>query len=323
MHGVPALPDLFARRLDPLTALAQCVARLSDQGVSYTRRQLYYEVCRTLVQPTQMYRAASEITAVVGASLALAVRRSRPLWAGIVGAAALGTVASLVRRLPFTLTPPLSEGAFAEVLATYRMRHGEPAGLLADDPPPPPIFNHREPDLYDYGIPYALVCQDDAIARMLRANAMHMEMGCVILALAEASPLPDRVLSMLMLTPAPRVLLLHDASPEGLRFASSAHRLLDLPQNIQVQALGLRPRHALRQHLFAIRRASLTDEASVTLGLVERRWLRAGHITEVAALNPVTLLRALRRTIHTERRHPSWFSRLRRWHSIGYMTWPE
>ncbi len=322
MH-VPALPSLFARRLDPLTALAQSVARLSDQGVSYTRRQLYYEVCRTLVQPAQMYRTASEITAVVGASLTLVVRRSRPLWAGIVGATALGTVASLVRRLSFTITPPLPEGAFAEALTIYRARHGEPSGLLADDPPPPPIFNHREPDLYDYGIPYTLVCQDDTIARMLRANAIHMDMGCVILALAEASPLPDRVLSMLMLTPAPRVLLLHDASPEGLRFASDARRLLDLPQDIQVRALGLRPRHALQQHLFAIRRASLTDETSITLGSVEQRWLRAGHITEVAALSPVTLLRALRRTIHPERRHPSWFSRLRRWHAIGYMTWPE
>lgn len=305
------------------TALERSIAHAGMGGVRYTRRQLYYEVCRTLLPPSRIPDAASQTTAAVGSSLTLALRRPHPLWIGTMSASLLMSVPSLVWRLPFTLTPPLTETAFDDALAAYRARHGDPPGLLSDDVPPFLALDDREPDLYDYGLAYALICQDTSIARMLRANFLHMEMSCAILALEEASPLPDALIAMLMRAPVPRILLLHDASPEGLRFAADAAALLDLPRGFRVRALGLTPMHALRRHLFAVRRSEPLEDLPVSLNLIERAWLRTGYRAEVAALRPVTLLRTLHRVVRPARRRESWFSSLRRWRTIGYMSWPE
>ncbi|MCS6839338.1 MAG: hypothetical protein RMJ55_00995 [Roseiflexaceae bacterium] len=304
-------------------ALERSIARAGMGGVRYTRRQLYYEVCRTLLPQSRVVAAAGRVTAVAGSSLTLALRRPHPLWIGAMSASLLTVVPFLVRRLPFTLTPPLTENAFNEALAVYRANHGDPPGLLPDDVPPSIALNDREPDLYDYGLAYALVCQDATIARMLRANFLHMEMSCAILSLEEASPLPDALVAMLMRGSAPRILLLHDASLEGLRFAAAAATLLDLPRGFRVRALGLTPMHALRRHLFAIRRPEPVDRLPASLNLIERAWLRAGYRAEVAALRPVTLLRTLHRVVRPAQRRESWFSNLRRWRQTGYMSWPE
>ncbi len=304
-------------------ALEHSIAHAGMGGMRYTRRQLYYEVCRTLLPQSRVFAAASQAVAAVGSSLTLALRRPHPLWIGAMSASLLMSVPPLVRRLPFTLTPPLTEAAFDDALAAYRARHGNPRGFLPDDVPPYLALDDREPDLYDYGLAYALICQDAAIARMLRANFLHMEMSCAILALEEASPLPDALVAILMRTSAPRILLLHDASPEGLRFAADAATLLDLPHGFRVRALGLTPMHALRRHLFAIRRSEPPEHLPTSLNLIECAWLRAGYRAEVAALRPVTLLRTLHRVVRPAPRRESWFSSLRRWRTTGYMSWPE
>mgnify|MGYP001102262843 CR=1 FL=1 len=311
------------RHSDLRAALERSITHAGAGGVRYTRRQLYYEVCRTLLPQSRISAAASQATAAAGSSLTLALRRPHPIWIGAISAALLIGVPSLVRRLPFTLTPPVTEAAFDNALAAYRANHGDPPGLLPDDVPPFLALDDREPDLYDYGLAYALVCQDASIARMLRANFLHMEMSCAILSLEEASPLPDALVAMLMRAPTPRILLLHDASPEGLRFAADAAGLLDLPRGFQVRALGLTPMHALRRHLFTIRRSEPSEDLPASLNLMERAWLRAGYCAEVAALRPVTLLRTLLRVVRPARRRRFWFSSLRRWRTTGYMSWPE
>ncbi len=310
-------------RNDDLVAnVERSIAHAGAGGVRYTRRQLYYEVCRTLLPPSRVFVAAGRTTAAIGSSLTLALRRPHPLWIGVMGASLLMSVPWLVRRLPFTLTPPLTEAAFDDALAAYRVRHGDPPGLLPNDTPPYLALADREPDLYDYGLAYALVCQDASIARMLRANFLHMEMSCAILALEEASPLPDALIAMLIRAPAPRILLLHDASPEGLQFVADAAALLDLPHGFRVRALGLAPMHALRRHLFATRGSQPAEHLPASLNLIERAWLRAGYRAEVAALRPVTLLRTLYRVVRPVRRRASWFAGLRRWRTTGYMSWP-
>ncbi|WP_298816504.1 hypothetical protein [Chloroflexus sp.] len=312
------------RPLDPLIALRQTVARLREEGVYYTRRQLYYEVCLTIAQPETAVTAISQTVALLITELAFAARRPRPFWSGIARTAALIGAPPLAWRLPFTITPPLDETAFNEALTAYKARFGQPDLLLADEPPPS-VVTTREPDLYDYGVPFVIICQDITIARMLRANALHMEMGCAILGLPEASPFPDGLLSMLMLTPAPYALLLHDASFAGLRFANEARDALDLPPTIQVRSLGLRPGDALRQHLFTTGNALPPSEALATmnLGLIERQWLTAGYSAEVAAIRPLKLLRILRQSAPSLRRSSRWFTNLRRWNGSGYMSWPD
>ena len=316
---------LFLKRTSSMASLVavldQSVTRIGISGVRYTRRQLYYEFCRTLLPFAWVVASWSSVAAVGSASVLAAWRPSRPLWSGIMGAGAWIAVPSLVRRLPFTLTPPVTDALFNEVLTAYCARHGEPPGLIPDDPAPWHAIDGREPDLYDYGLAYALVCQDASIAQMLRANFLHMEMSCAILALEDATPLPDALVAMLIRASAPRVLLVHDASLAGLRWITHAAELLDVPRGFRVTALGLRPMHALRRHLFALRHAADTGELPASLNLIERLWLRAGYQAELAALPPVALLRALRRATRPMPRRDSWWSGFRRWRASGYMSW--
>jgi len=304
-----------------IAALDQSVTRIGISGVRYTRRQLYYEFCRTLLPFAQVVASWSSVAAVGSASALMAWRRSRPLWSGLTGTGIQIAVPSLVRRLPFTLTPPVTDALFDEALRAYRARYGEPPGLLPDNPAPWRAIDGREPDLYDYGLAYALVCQDASIARMLRANFLHMEMACAILALEEATPLPDALVAMLIRASMPWVLLVHDASPSGLRWSTHAAGLLDVPRGFRIRALGLRPRHALQRHLFALRHAADTGELPASLNLIERLWLCAGYQAELAALPPVALLRALQRATRPTPRRDPWWSGFRRWRASGYMSW--
>ncbi len=320
------LNRFWLRRIDPRAALQQSVANLDNIGVFYTRQQLYYEVSLCL-SPPALVAAVSRLVAVTGVTLACTVRQLPPVWTGIANAAALIGAPPLVGWLPFTITPPLSYDAFNEVLAAFSVRYGQPRRLLTDEPSSPAVRVPREPDLYDYGMPFAIVCQDAAIARMLRANGLHMELECAILSLTEATPLPDSVLGMLMLAPAPCVFLLHDASIAGLGVVANARTLLNVPTEISVRSLGLRPRDALHQHLFAIRQVKndrWIPTALAELDFIERRWLSAGYTTQVAALRPLKLLRTLRRAVSTQLRYSSsWLTRVRQWHTTGYMTWPD
>jgi hypothetical protein len=314
LKRTPSMASLIA-------ALDQSVTRIGISGVRYTRRQLYYEFCRTLLPFAQVVASWSSVAAVGSASALMAWRRSRPLWSGLTGTGIQIAVPSLVRRLPFTLTPPVTDALFDEALRAYRARYGEPPGLLPDNPAPWRAIDGREPDLYDYGLAYALVCQDASIARMLRANFLHMEMACAILALEEATPLPDALVAMLIRASMPWVLLVHDASQSGLRWSTHAAGLLDVPRGFRIRALGLRPRHALQRHLFALRHAADTGELPASLNLIERLWLCAGYQAELAALPPVALLRALRRATRPTPRRDPWWSGFRRWRASGYMSW--
>jgi hypothetical protein len=314
LKRTPSMASLIA-------ALDQSVTRIGISGVRYTRRQLYYEFCRTLLPFAQVVASWSSVAAVGSASALMAWRRSRPLWSGLTGTGIQIAVPSLVRRLPFTLTPPVTDALFDEALRAYRARYGEPPGLLPDNPAPWRAIDRREPDLYDYGLAYALVCQDASIARMLRANFLHMEMACAILALEEATPLPDALVAMLIRASMPWVLLVHDASPSGLRWSTHAAGLLDVPRGFRIRALGLRPRHALQRHLFALRHAADTGELPASLNLIERLWLCAGYQAELAALPPVALLRALQRATRPTPRRDPWWSGFRRWRASGYMSW--
>ncbi len=307
--------------LSLVTALDQSVTRLESVGVRYTRRQLYYEVCRTLRPSSHLvtwwsYAVASSIVGL------MALARLRPLWVGLAGVGTQVVLPRLLRHLPFTLYPPAPLTLFDEALAVYQTRYGEPTGLLSDVLPMSSLtFGERESDLYDYGLAYAIICQDRSIAHMLRANYLHMEVPCAILAAEEATPLPDALVAMLMRAPSPRVFLLHDASLTGMRWIEDAPAQLELPYGLRVRSLGLRPIHALRRHLFALHQPIDLGEIPATLLPIERLWMGAGLYTEIAALPPVSLLRALRAVTRARPRRASWWVRVRQWRTSGYMSW--
>ncbi len=155
-----------------------------------------------------------------------------------------------------------------------------------------------EPDLFDYGLPRLLVCQDQAIADMLHANDMPMESACPVVSMQEL-PLDPRVLGMLALAEDAAIYLLHGADRAGLELPRRVRELV--PDEVLIVPLGLRPRQATTMHLPRVR----------------------GAAPELAAINPAMLLRGVHRMVRGVRRDRPRWADLRRVKEVGFMTWPR
>lgn len=260
-------------------------------GIRFTERQLYYETCRVL--------------------------RPAPLK-------------GLARRIPRTPPPPLRLPRFTWALDA-RGREDIP-GLLPEPVATPSVGGAppREPDLYDYGLPRLLVCQDRAIARMLLANHVHLEAACPVLAAEDDLPLDPRLVAALERAEGATAHVLHDASPAGLALPARIRAGLGPVPGVRVASLGLAPRHAEALHLMSGRRPDPVPDPLPALGSLpaglrprEVAWLVEGRFTEVAAVRPARLLRTVLRLTRGSRtpRNSVW-TELRDMRGAGFMTWP-
>lgn len=282
-------------------ALAAAVTRVAEPGgLAYTERQLYYELCRAL--PSGWHRRLSGL------------RHLPVAW---------------LHRLPYHLVtplPPLPYVQFQAALADYRTAQGTPPGLLIQ--PRTRFFDPKaqEPDLFDYGLPRLLLVQQPAVAAMLLANHLHMDLPCAILPLAAATPLPDALCAMLVRAGEAQVYLLHDATSEGLALIHGLRTALALPDRVRLTVLGLRPRDLLRLHIFAQQGPEQLPPRDAPwfahLTPAERTWLQAGYYGECEALRPAHLLRSLRRSLTPPRvlAQPTGNSRLTL--ETTFMSWP-
>ncbi|QKW48314.1 hypothetical protein [Streptomyces buecherae] len=255
-------------------------------GIRFTERQLYYATCRVL-------------------------------W----------PAPTLSGRLPHSPAPSLRLPHFTRAL---RARETAVPGLLsraeigaAADPGAGPA---REPDLYDYGLPRLLVCQDRSLARMLVANHVHLEAGCPIVAAEECWPLDARLVAALERAEGATVYVLHDASPAGVALPARLRAGLGPVPGVRVSSLGLVPRHAAALHLASGRaRAPVALPEPLPGGLRPREvaWLARGRFAQLAAVPPDRLLRAvLRRTRGPRPPRPSVWNELRDLRAAGFLTWP-
>ncbi|MEE1927172.1 hypothetical protein V1J52_03070 [Streptomyces sp. TRM 70351] len=274
-------------------ALARAVVRAGQPGgIRFTERQLYYALCRVL---HPLHRAP--------------------------------------RRLPFTLAPPVAYSRFRAALDAYGPGPHGPADRLPGLLAPEPVVRHPagrhtpEADLFDYGLPRLLVCQSDAVAHMLRANALPMESACPVHGAGEL-PLDPAVLRMLGLAGRATVYLLHDASPAGLAFAARFTAATPLPSGVRTVALGLRPRQAAALHLTHGRPEHrpgayrIPPGAAPALTRREHAWLCGGRFAEVEAVPPAVLLRTVHRMVRGIRAPRPARRRLRGVRETGFLSRP-
>ncbi|MFE6482852.1 hypothetical protein ACFVGN_07955 [Streptomyces sp. NPDC057757] len=269
-------------------AIALGAERAAAPGeIRFTERQLYYETCRVL-------------------------RPAPP--------------EGLARRIPRTPPPPLRLPRFTRALDA--LGREEMPGLLPEPAANPPVgaARAREPDLYDYGLPRLLVCQDRAIARMLLANHLHLEAACPVLAAEDDLPLDPRLLAALERAQGATVYVLHDASPAGLTLPARVRAEAGAVPGVRVASLGLVPRQAAALHLMSGRRPDPRPALGpLPAGLRpdEVAWLAEGRFTEVAAVRPARLLRTVLRLTRGPRppRNSVW-TELRDLRGAGFMTWP-
>jgi hypothetical protein len=199
---------------------------------------------------------------------------------------------ALPRRPRFTLPAPVGYERFRRALHRCAAVPGLITAARRPAVPPPA-------EVYDYGLPRLLVCQDGTIADMLLENELHMESACPVYPL-DGLPADPRLAAALRRADRTTVYVLHDASAAGVAAVAATRRWAgDLP----VAALGLRPVHAAALHLFTSPTAPRT--------------------VEVAAVNPARLLRTVHRLVRDQTRVRRPRPRLRRLSAAGFLTWPE
>ncbi|MFF5922462.1 hypothetical protein ACFY8C_29610 [Streptomyces flavochromogenes] len=266
-------------------------------GLRFTERQLYYETCRVLSPGSTLLRGRVPGTPAPVLRL--------PVFTRALEARGRETVPGLLPPLPdpaARVEPPLSR---------------EPSGSSGA----------YEPDLYDYGLPRLLMCQDRSIAGMLLANHVHLEAACPVFAASDALPLDPRLLAALQRTEGATVYVLHDASPAGIAFPALVRDGLGPVPGVRVVSLGLVPRHAA-----ALRLPTGRGPAPGPAGLAalpaalrprEADWLAEGRFAEVAAVPPDRLVRTVLRLTRGPRPpRDSLWSGLRGLRGSGFMTWP-
>ncbi|MBB5939724.1 hypothetical protein [Streptomyces zagrosensis] len=238
----------------------------------------------------------------------------------------LRPVPNVLRRIPRSPAPSLRLAHFTRALEA---RGGEVPGLLREfvaEGTSPAVGPAREPDVYDYGLPRLLICQDRSIARMLLANHVHLEAACPILAAEDGQPLDARLVAGLERAQGATVYVLHDASPTGLALPGRIRDGFGPVPGVRVASLGLVPRHAASLHLASGRAPGpvpLREPLPKGLRPQEVAWLAQGRFTQVAAVPPEQLLRTVQRLTRGPRPlRPSVWTDLRELRSTGFLTWP-
>ncbi|MFN3374209.1 MAG: hypothetical protein ACK44M_11645, partial [Chloroflexus sp.] len=216
---------------------------------------------------------------------------------------------------------PLTRTRFSQSLQRWMERSGmPPTGLLPPPRPAEPASASVLPEeLSRYAIPQVLVCQEATIATMLRANAFELELACPVYT-ANEWPLPAPIIAALHRAQQPRILLLHEASTDGLAWACRCMKTA--PPALRVYPIGLRPRHAQALRLCAQRGLPSPTLTELALARDEVRWLRRGWQAELAAVHPIKLVRALRAIVYAAPTPVSWPERWRFFVNSGFMSWP-
>jgi hypothetical protein len=226
---------------------------------------------------------------------ASAARRVRSAGRHAKSAAGLGFVRAQHARPPKLVAIPQAE--FRDlVLWTWRdVHHTRPAGLVDDALEVP---QRKQPRL-------ALVCPDRVVLACLQANDVPDAYDMALTA------------SLAHVPPHVPVLVLHDASPDGCRFAARARA--ELPGR-NVTVAGLRPRTVLRRQYFYMRLrwpARPRDLSGLGLDRQELDWLGRRWWSPIAAVPPRRLLAAVAKAVDRVDID------LRRAQRVGFLTWPR
>lgn len=304
-------------------AFKAAIEAVSAQGtLSYTPRQLYYQVLRPKIRSSKGAGGGPGrvLPALVGVGLFLFLGPIRGLapWplalivalAAFVALSVLGRLLGRGRGKPRAVNPKalLSYEDFQrQLLGPWTRAHGTPPRMLAATTAARQGL-HREAqaaDLRHYSFERLLVCDRDETVDLLLANNFHFETNTPVVSVNgyPQNAFAD-VLAMVRRNPDLVVFALHDADPEGcllpLRLREEA-RWFPQP-TVAIVEVGLRPRQVPSQSGLIVSpgkaRVALPPALHRALTPGERRWLASGYRAELAALRPDRLMRAIYQTIN-------------------------
>jgi DNA-directed RNA polymerase subunit RPC12/RpoP len=207
-----------------------------------------------------------------------------------------------------TITPAMAE----DWLNRWNRVNSAPEKLLLPTlPQSTPITIN--PEITNYSFDRLVVCDSEAIARMLIANNFHFENNCAILTISGyPQNIFDITMQMLRRNPQLEVYALHDCSPTGIKLT---HQLRTDPDwfadsNIALIDVGLLPRQiiAARRNILIQNTSESARSAEIIASELpnlltdpEWEWLKAGNFVELESFTPQTLIQILNRSIASSR----------------------
>jgi hypothetical protein len=293
---------------DPL--FARTIKEVSADGtLSFTSRQLWYEVNRRLLARKSLSCGASALLILIGSGLLYQLRHTAPTLVAVFGL--MMAVLPKKSKPKGPRYPKLSYELFdRSYLQRWVVTHGKITKML------PPSHADKQTgtgsgfrgrtrpeateaqDLLGYSFDRALVVEHADTAAMLVANHFHFENNCAILSL-DGYPFgtADTIKTMLARNASLKVFALHDATMSGCRMTQLLRRPEWFPEtSVRLIDLGLRPLHVLKGDLIMLQGAPLRFQigtTSTSLNAEEIAWLEQGNRAELSALRPHKLMRAI------------------------------
>lgn len=300
------LHDLKVRKL---------AERLSDANkLRYTVTQLWYGAVRKQLGETRTPLAGCGCFLVVGGLISIgALAGLGVVDSNTIGGVAVGVV--VVVLLAFVLLtvvrgrlqreaevrPAVPLGEFRDMILRgwAEVYRGLPASMIDEELATAPVVAHPR---------VALVCPDRSVLACLGANGVPQTFAMAL------------TMTPAYLPPGVPVVVVHDASAEGCRFAAQVRAAA--PGRVVVDA-GLRPSAVLRkENMIRLRRKPFPpgELAGLPLTPAEVTWLAQGWWSPVAAIGPAPLLAAVVKAV--QRAQAVADPEYRRAEQVGFLTWP-
>jgi hypothetical protein len=292
------------------------IERLSAGGtVRFTERNLWYEVHRRWATPVWWHtKSLASVLgpAVLGALPGLVAAKfvgvSALYWLSPVGAVAAGVVSAYRiwrynrRPLPPPQAPRVASGVFrTQHLPRWIEVNGPIPGLLPPRDQAAASTPREVPaDVAAFSFDRAVVTERWETAQVLVANRFHFEHNCAVLSLdGYPDGIAGTIRDMLRRNPRLTVFALHDASVEGCHLPLRLRDAEWFPDpRVRIVDLGLRPEIARRLRLPPLHGpVAYRPGLERLLSPEEYKWFAGGHSSELAALRPAQLLRAVYRGI--------------------------
>jgi DNA-directed RNA polymerase subunit RPC12/RpoP len=306
----PTAMDSKVRFTDPFFTKV-----LSDISVNntlhFTPKQLFYLLEKRLTRKKNAANAGGTVgCGFILIFIGFFLVQSGIGWAAIIIGVLFLVVAWWQSQQPpkspriLTITPAMAE----DWLTRWSRVNSPPEKLLL------PVLTEStpiniNPEITNYSFDRLVVCDSEAIARMLIANNFHFENNCAILTISGyPQNIFDTTMQMLRRNLELEVYALHDCSPTSIELV---HRLRTDPNwfadsNIAIIDVGLLPRQIIAaQRNISIQNTSESAQLAEILAselphlLTDGEWegLKSGNFVELESFTPQTLIQILNRSI--------------------------
>ena len=286
------------------------VERVSGGGaVRFTARNLWYEVHRRRVSygPWRQKYSIARVTILATLPVLLLAMSLEVeelfLLAGVVFVA-MAAWRNYKNWREFVRWPPPQDtlrvefGVFCrQHLLRWVEVYGPIPGLLPAREEAAASMPREVPaDVAAFSFDRAVVTDTWETAQVLVANRFHFEHNCAVLSVdGYPDGIADTVKEMLRRNPRLTVFALHDASVEGCQLPLRLREAAWFPDpRVRIVDLGLRPYVAKGLRLPELKGPAAHGPGLEKVLLVtDQKWLAAGHFSELAALTPTQLMRAV------------------------------